>query len=124
VVMATGIVAIAAQLQGMRAVAEILGWLNALFFAALCILTTAWALRYRRGFLREAENFGTGPGFFTIVAGTAILGGEMIDIFGHPFAAAILWFIALPLWACCMYAIFLEFTLDKRKPALEDGING
>lgn len=122
--MATGIVAIALQLEGMRPLALVLGWMNAVFFAVLAVLTVAWAIRYRGGLIREAGDFGNGPGFFTIVAGTAILGDEMAALFHHPEAATVLWLLTLPLWVCCMYAIFIEFMVDAKKPSLEAGING
>ena len=123
-VMATGIVAIAAQLTGLRRVAVGLAWLNVGIFAILWAVTLARAILFSGEFFRDLIDHKRGPGFFTIVAGTSVLGRQQIIIFDHYGAATALCFLALPLWAGFTYAIFTGFTVKEDKPSLAEGIHG
>lgn len=123
-VMATGIVAIAAQLTGFRPLAVGIAWLNIGIFVLLWVLTVARALLFSRDFFRDLIDHKRGPGFFTIVAGTSVLGRQQIIIFNHYGAATALWFLAVPLWAGFTYAIFTGFTVKEDKPSLAEGIHG
>jgi tellurite resistance protein TehA-like permease len=123
-VMATGIVAIASQLTGLRGFAVGLAWLNIGVFVVLWTLTLARAILFPRDFFHDLIDHKRGPGFFTIVAGTSVLGRQQIIIFGHYTAATAMWFLALPLWAGFTYAIFTGFTVKEDKPSLAEGIHG
>ncbi|HYM75597.1 MAG TPA: tellurite resistance/C4-dicarboxylate transporter family protein [Candidatus Dormibacteraeota bacterium] len=123
-VMATGIVAIAAQLTGFRVLAVGLSWLNLAIFVVLWTLTLARAILFPREFFHDLIDHKRGPGFFTIVAGTSVLGRQQIIIFNHYGAATALWFLAVPLWAGFTYAIFTGFTVKEDKPSLAEGIHG
>jgi tellurite resistance protein TehA-like permease len=123
-VMATGIVAIAAQLTGFRPLAVGLSWLNLAIFVVLWTLTLARAILFPREFFHDLIDHKRGPGFFTIVAGTSVLGRQQIIIFNHYGAATALWFLAVPLWAGFTYAIFTGFTVKEDKPSLAEGIHG
>ena len=123
-VMATGIVAIAAQLTGFRPLAVGLSWLNLAIFVVLWTLTLARAILFHRQFFHDLIDHKRGPGFFTIVAGTSVLGRQQIIIFNHYGAATALWFLAAPLWAGFTYAIFTGFTVKEDKPSLAEGIHG
>jgi tellurite resistance protein TehA-like permease len=123
-VMATGIVAIAAQTQGMAMVAKALTWLNALAFIVLWVLTLGRIVFYSRDCFWDLIDHRRGAGFFTIAAGTAVLGSEMVVVFGKYRLAFILWLMAACLWAFLTYAIFTAFTVKEQKPSLAEGING
>ena len=123
-VMATGIVAIASQLTGLRSLAVGLSWLNIGVFVVLWTLTLARAVLFPQDFFRDLIDHKRGPGFFTIVAGTSVLGRQQIIIFNHYGAATALWFLAVPLWAGFTYAIFTGFTVKEDKPSLAEGIHG
>ncbi|MGE5056118.1 MAG: tellurite resistance/C4-dicarboxylate transporter family protein [Acidobacteriota bacterium] len=123
-VMATGIVAIACQLTGLRLMAAALSYLNIGIFIVLWSLILVRAVVFPRNFFRDLIDHKRGPGFFTIVAGTSVLGRQQIIIFGHYTAAIALWFVAVPLWACFTYAIFTGFTIKEDKPSLAEGIHG
>src|SRR5215831_2317742 len=123
-VMATGIVAIASQLTGLRSLAVGLSWLNISVFVVLWTLTLARAILFPQDFFRDLIDHKRGPGFFTIVAGTSVLGRQQIIIFGHYTVATAMWFLALPLWAGFTYAIFTGFTVKEDKPSLAEGIHG
>ena len=79
-VMATGIVSIAAHLHGVAVLATVLVWLNALFLAALVAATLARILRYPRAFAADIQSHSRGVGFFTTVAGTAVFGIQLLLI--------------------------------------------
>lgn len=123
-VMATGIVAIGCELTGLRPLAIGLSWLNVAIFVVLWILTLARAVVFPQNFFRDLIDHTRGPGFFTIVAGTSVLGRQQIIIFGHYTLASVLWFLAVPLWAGFTYAIFTGFTVKENKPSLAEGIHG
>jgi tellurite resistance protein TehA-like permease len=123
-VMATGIVAIAASFEGLQPVAEGLTWLNSAAFVVLAILTLVRLILFPREFFRDFSNFDRGPGFFTTVAGACVLGDQWLVVFGNRTVALVLWLVAIPLWAFFIYAVFALFTVREEKPSLADGING
>jgi tellurite resistance protein TehA-like permease len=125
VVMATGIVALGAHFEiRARSVAVALTWLNAGFFVILWVLSLLRAIRFPGRFLDDLHHFDRGPGFFAMVAATTVAGTQAWIILGHAGIAVALWWIAIPMWACFMYAIFTEFTINEHKPRFENGING
>ena len=121
--MATGIVAVAAHLLGMELPAEGLTVLNVVAYVILWTMTLARVAYFPRDFLADLLDHNRGVGFFTIVAGTAVLGSQML-LFHHERVAMTLWVFALLLWLAFTYVIFVGFTVGENKPALEDGING
>jgi tellurite resistance protein TehA-like permease len=74
--------------------------------------------------LADLTNHGKGPGFFTIVAGTGVLGSQFVIIPGDRPTALLLWYLALGLWVILIYAFFGAATMRDDKPPLEKGING
>lgn len=124
VVMATGIVAVASQFEQLRWLAIGLTYLNVALFIILAAMNLARAVFYPAACFRDLADFQRGPGFFTIVAGIAIVGSQMIVVLDHHELALLLWIIAIPLWAFFMYAIFTDLTVNENKPRFEDGING
>lgn len=123
-VMATGIVAIAALLLGMPLLAWGLTWLNLMLFAGLWALTLVRIGLYPQAFFRDLSDHTRGVGFFTIVAGTGVLGSQWILIHGRYREAVWLWVLAVLLWAALTYSLFTAFTVKENKPTLADGING
>jgi tellurite resistance protein TehA-like permease len=122
-VMATGILAIAVHLEGMRFLAVALTYLNSAAFAILSLMTIARAVFYPAYFLRDLADHNRGMEFLTIVAGACILGAQFIVILGQNRPAAALWSLSLILWIGFTYAIFTAFTVKRHKPSLADGLN-
>jgi tellurite resistance protein TehA-like permease len=59
-----------------------------------------------------------------MVAGTCVLGTQLLLI-GHSFnIAAALWVLGIVLWAGLVYTVFSALTIKSAKPTLADGING
>ena len=75
-VMATGIVSLAAHLHGLAIVAHVLFQLNVLACAVLWLLNVLRMLRHPRRFFGDMVDHLRGPGFFTMVAGTGVLGAS------------------------------------------------
>ncbi|MCC6211824.1 MAG: tellurite resistance/C4-dicarboxylate transporter family protein [Burkholderiales bacterium] len=123
-VMATGIVSIAAHLLGMRTVASGLFVLNVAAYAVLWLLTVLRMLRYPRRFFGDMVDHLRGPGFFTTVAATSVLGSQFVVLAADERTATVLWVLAIALWLGLTYTIFAGFTIKERKPTLDQGING
>ena len=123
-VMATGIVSVAAHLQGWRGIAHALFYLNNALYAILWVLTLARLLWFPRLLLGDLIDHLRGPGFFTTVAATAVLGVQHVLLMDHYRAGLALWGVALVLWLGLTYAIFMALTVKEHKPTLNKGING
>ena len=123
-VMATGIVSIAALLQGHTLFAHTLFAFNVAAWVALWILYLARAIRYPQRFFDDMIDHLRGPGFFTAVAGTSVLGTQVV-LFTASYRTALgLGALAAVLWIGLTYTIFTAFTIKQSKPALDKGISG
>ncbi len=123
-VMATGIVSIAAQLLGLPALAASLLWANVLFYAALWILTGVRIVRFPERVAADIAHHGRSVGFFTTVAATCMLGNQAWLIAGAWTAGVALWAFGVVLWAVITYTVFTVLTVKAEKPTLAEGING
>ena len=123
-VMATGIISIAAALLGLPWLPRALLWLNIGVYGVLSTLLSARLVVYFPRVVADLRDHERGPGFFTTVAGTCVLGSQLFVVGGSPGAAQILWFVGIGLWICVMYAFFTAVVIRANKPTLEDGING
>ncbi len=123
-VMATGIVSIAAERVGFRTLAVALLCLNLGQYVVLWILTLWRLLRYRHELFVDLLDHQHSFGFFTTVAGTCILGTQLILIAGAYRLAVGLWILGLLLWIGLTYAIFIAITIKETKPPLDQGITG
>ena len=124
IVMATGIVSVAAELRGMHSVALALVWLNVAFFVVLWVCTLLRAWLYRSKVRADLFDHNLCVGFFTTVAGTCVLGNQFVVVINHPQIGIALWLTGSVLWAVVTYAIFTILTVKAEKPSLADGING
>ena len=123
-VMATGVVSIACHFLGLRPVALALVAINWLAFAILWVLTLFRVLHFRAELLHDISDHGRAPGFFTIVAGTCVLGTQNVIVLGASTVGAVLWWLGLGLWFGIMYVFFTAVMVRERKPTLANGING
>ena len=123
-VMATGIVSIAALDFGLFLLALALFIVNLVAYAVLSALTLLRAVRYPRLFLADLTDHRLGPGFFTAVAGSSILGTQLLLIAQSVAAAGLFLAIAVVLWILLTYTIFTAFTVKQDKPPLEQGLTG
>ncbi|MCC7133852.1 MAG: tellurite resistance/C4-dicarboxylate transporter family protein [Gemmatimonadales bacterium] len=123
-VMATGIVSIAAERAGLRVLAFVLLWLNAGQYLVLWTLTVWRLIGYRRELVADLTDHQRTFGFFTVVAGTCVLGNQLILIAGAYRFAIALWVFGLLLWVGLTYLIFVTITIRETKPTLDQGITG
>jgi len=123
-VMATGIVSIAAKLLGMQWAAMALVVVNVIAFVALWILTITRIVRYPRELFADLVDHQRGVGFFTTVAATSVLGSQLIILLHATTIAFALWLLTIVLWLVLNYAVFTALTVKETKPALDAGISG
>lgn len=122
-VMATGIVAIAVLLMGMQFLSCILFVINNAAYAVLVVLTVIRLLMCKSDVMHDLKDHGKGPGYFTFVAGSCILGVQWMNM-GNAVIATGLWWVGAIAWVYVMYAFFTFATIRNEKPTLEKGING
>jgi len=123
-VMATGIVSIAAQDFNLPVLAASLFALNLVAYAVLTALSVLRAIYYPRLFLADMTDHRLGPGFFTAVAGPCILGVQFLVIAHSAAVATGLLALGIVLWIGVTYTVFTAFTVKRDKPPLEHGITG
>ena len=123
-VMATGIVSIAMHLLGWPLLARALLWLNLLLYMVLWLLTLLRIVRHPRRVLDDVMDHARSPGFFTIIAGTGVLGSQFVLLRGDHGTALLLWLLAVLLWPLLTYGFVAILTTKRHKPALQQGING
>ena len=123
-VMATGIVSVGAHLLDVEAVAIALYAFNIAAYIVLWALTIVRIVRHRAALVGDLTDHRVAFGFFTIVAGTCVLGTETILIADHFAIATVLLAIAAVLWVVLTYTVFTAITIKPGKPSLPEGING
>jgi tellurite resistance protein TehA-like permease len=124
VVMATGIVSLAANGAGMRLVAQTLFGINVFIYALLWILFVGRCVAQPTAVREDLRSHAKAPGFFTVVAGTAVLGNQCVLLGDAPMAGLLLWLLALALWVGLTYTVLPGLMEVEPKPPLEKGING
>ena len=129
-VMATGIVSIASHLlasdwlPALAWIARLLFYINIAAYAVLWVLTVLRLLRFRQRFVADLMHHGRSVGFFTTVAGTCVLGSQMLIVGDSWRIAWVFWIAGIILWAIITYGIFTILTVKSSKPTLAEGING
>jgi tellurite resistance protein TehA-like permease len=123
-VMATGIISIAARLLGMPFIDVAMLWLNIVVYFVLWVLNVLRVIWFRSQFFSDMVDHKRGPGFFTSVAGSCVLGSQFVLISGNYRVAIFLWILGIVLWISLTYTIFTAFTIKENKPLLDEGITG
>lgn len=123
-VMATGIVSIACHLLKMDLLAFPLLYLNVLFYIVLWSFTLVRIFRYPSRLLSDLTDHRLAAGFLTLVAGTNVLGSQIVILVSNQAIALGLWILGLVLWIFLIYTFFTVMTVKEEKPPLEAGING
>ena len=123
-VMATGIISIACFFLEMPTIAVLLLVINLIAYVLLWILLLARLLFFFTRVKADINDHVRGPGFFTVVAGTCVLGSELLIVQDRYRLAAALWVLGLVLWTVIMYTFFTAMTVHENKPSIEAGLNG
>jgi tellurite resistance protein TehA-like permease len=123
-VMATGIVSIASHILGYKTISIALLWLNTAFYILLWVLTFARIFLFPARLFADLKNHSVGVGYFTVVAGSCVLGSQFVILIKAYIAAAVLLCIGFVLWVLLIYFVFTLYTVSVEKPKLEEAING
>ncbi len=123
-VMATGIIAIAAAQQNLHLLAEVLYVITAVAYGVLAVLLATRMVRFWSNFAADVTNHAKGFAFLTTVAATNVLASASIVIHGWWNLAWALWWASLVLWAAFVYTTLIAVVTDRDKPGLQGGING
>ncbi|MDP2290350.1 MAG: tellurite resistance/C4-dicarboxylate transporter family protein [Actinomycetota bacterium] len=123
-VMATGIVAIAADQQNLDLLAQILFVVTVIAYVVLAVLLVTRMIRYWSNFAADVTNHAKGFAFLTTVAATNVLASASIAVHGWWDLAWALWWASLVLWAVFVYTTLIAVVIDRDKPGLQGGING
>jgi tellurite resistance protein TehA-like permease len=123
-VMATGIISIAAKLMHVPVVGEALLVVNVIAFVTLWVLTIVRVTLFPREVLQDLFDHQRGVGFFTAVAATSVFGSQLAILLHTYRLAFALWLMTLALWLLLIYAVFTALTIKENKPSLEAGISG
>ncbi len=123
-VMATGIVSIAADMLGLEGIARAMFTLNVVLYALLWALYLLRLARHPREVFNDFNDHLRGPGYFTVVAATSVLGSQFLLLLDNLVLGLALWCAAVGMWVLFTYAIFTILTIKENKPSLDRGING
>ncbi len=122
--MATGIVSIACHWLGLHELSILLFGINVVAYAVVWLATIARGLLFPRAFAADWISHERGPGFFTSVAATCVLGTQFLLLGDAPAVGLGLWCFGLLLWVVCTYGVFVALSVREEKPSLAQGING
>ena len=123
-VMATGAVSIASHLQGLHRLALALLWFNVAAWLALCVLNALRLALHRTRFVADLTDHLRGPGFFSAVAGTAVLAAQFLIFDLSDRLVVALAVVAVVLWFVLTYGVLVGLTVKVDKPTIERGISG
>jgi tellurite resistance protein TehA-like permease len=123
-VMATGIIAIGADIEGLDWLADVLFGIAGLAYIVIAALMTMRAVRYPRLVVADLTSHARGFAFLTAVAATNVLGAASGVVQGWWGVAWVLWYIGVAAWPILLYVTLVAVVLGGPKPGLEAGING
>jgi len=123
-VMATGIISIACFFLEMKTISLVLLVINVVAYFILWFFLLLRLVLFFPRIRADINDHLRGPGFFTVVAGTCVLGSQVVIVLSHYRVAGVLWFSALLLWLIIMYAFLTAMTVRENKPSIESGLNG
>src|SRR5579875_2750893 len=123
-VMATGILSVATDQFGMAAIAWILSGVNFAAYVILWLLLLIRLVRYFPRVIADLDTHARGPGFFTVAAGTCVLGTQLWVVQRDPAIATWLWVLGAILWVILTYTFFSAIIIREQKPDLEHGLSG
>lgn len=123
-VMATGALSLSLWYLGFHITAELLLYFNVFIFALLIILNGLRLLFNTNDFLQDLNDNGKGPGFFTLIASSGVLGSQFVIIKNMMDTGFYFWVAAFVLWFILMYTFFTLIIIKKIKPLVDESVNG
>lgn len=98
--------------------------INVAAYFVLCLLLLLRLLFFFSRVKADIKDHVRGPGFFTVVAGTCVLGSALLIVADRYWPAIVLWIAGISLWVVIMYTFFTAVTVRENKPSIEGGLNG
>ncbi|MGH7684228.1 MAG: tellurite resistance/C4-dicarboxylate transporter family protein, partial [Vulcanimicrobiaceae bacterium] len=98
--------------------------LNLIAYAILIVLNVLRAVRFPKRFFADLTDHRIAPGFFTMVAGSSVLGAQVRLIANDVVAATAFLVLSVVLWLAITYTVFTAFTIKAEKPSLQQAITG
>jgi tellurite resistance protein TehA-like permease len=123
-VMATGIVSLAAHFLSYDAIAYVLFGLNVVNYVVLWLLSLERLVWFPDRVRQDLASHTRGPGFLTTVAGTAVLGTEFAVLTPLVSIATALLILSIVLWFLLMYGFLIQTVIASAKPSMEAGLSG
>jgi tellurite resistance protein TehA-like permease len=123
-VMATGILSLAADDLHMKGLAQGLFYLNIVVLPLLVLLLILRAALDFKGFRTELTSHAKGPSFLALVPATCLVGNQLVQLGHSETAGRALWLAALLAWVVMLYWFLLGVSTRAEKPLLEKGLNG
>ena len=123
-VMATGIISVACFLLEMRTLSLGLLVIDVVSYLILWLLLLLRLVFFFPRVTADINDHVRGPGFFTVVAGTCVLGSALLIVLNQARVATVLWLFGMLLWVVIMYTFFAAMTVRENKPSIEAGLNG
>ncbi|HCY01133.1 MAG TPA: C4-dicarboxylate ABC transporter [Bacteroidales bacterium] len=123
-VMATGIVSIAAHNYSYYFISRLLFQFNIAAYLFLCSMYILRVIFYFPNFRADANDHAKSPGLLTFVAGSCVLGSQFVLISENFVVATILFYIGTLAWFILIYSVFTSLTVKKEKPAINNAISG
>lgn len=123
-VMATGALSLSCWYLGFHVAAEVLIYFNVFIYIILLLLNIMRFSLNTGAFLDDLGDHGRGPGFFTLIAGTEVLGSQLVVIKDLYTWGIMFWSLAFLLWIILMYTFFTIIIVKKVKPVIEEAVNG
>ena len=124
IVMATGMLGVAAHQQGHAAIARSMLGVCAVAWPLLVVLSVARLARHPGRMLADLCDHQRAPGFLTTVAGTCVLGSLLVVLDFGTAASMVLGAVGCTLWLVLTYAVLMALTVGRNKPMLAGGISG
>src|SRR5262245_39347272 len=93
--MATGIISVACFLLGMRAISLVLLVIDVIAYCILGLLLLIRLLFFFSRVKADIKDHVRGPGFFTVVAGTCVLGSSLLIVADRYRIALVLWIVGI-----------------------------
>lgn len=124
IVMATGIVSLGAHLMALPWIAHSLLLLNLILYPVLWVMNLIRLAKFPTRMVGDLTDHARGPGFFTLIAGSNIVGAQLVVLLPESGVGVVLWWIGSLCWMGLTYTIFTALTLKIQKPTLEKGISG
>lgn len=123
-VMATGIVSIAAHIFDYGMIAEGLLYFNIFAYLWLLVFSVLRFIFYRQHGIADFYNLNKSPGFLSFVAGSAVLSSQFVLIWSSYTLGVFMYFLSVITRLFLIYTFFTVITIAANKPNFTKSING